>query len=106
MKSRDFAYWLQGYLELSDKKEGFTSTQVEVIRNHLNMVFEHEIDPSFPNKETLQEIHEGKKGKSKKPKTSKSTTPEEVNKVMEKLTNDVERLKRVRTYSPPPRLMC
>jgi len=51
MKSRDFAYWLKGYLELgkfsSEILGGFSGTQVECIERHLNMVFAHEIDPSF-----------------------------------------------------------
>jgi len=44
MNSIDFCYWLQGYFEISDAKE-ITPTQLEVIKNHINLVFKHEIDP-------------------------------------------------------------
>ena len=55
MQSRDFVYWLQGFFELQSmasegqKPEvaGLTSAQVSVIRNHLNLVFKHEIDPAM-----------------------------------------------------------
>ena len=59
MKSRDFCYWLQGALEITGSKS-FDEKQVEVIKNHLAMVFVHEIDPSFGDSkhvEKLQEIH-------------------------------------------------
>ena len=46
MQSRDFCYWLQGFFEISNKSE-FTPQQVNMIRNHLNLVFRHEIDPSM-----------------------------------------------------------
>lgn len=63
MKSRDFAFWLQGYLELSQAGEPLTSTQVQIIKNHLAMVFEHEIDPSMGNQEELNKIHDSFKFK-------------------------------------------
>lgn len=46
MTSRDFVYWLQGYFEISDATK-LTSKQVEVVKNHLAMVFIHEIDPQI-----------------------------------------------------------
>jgi hypothetical protein len=48
MKSRDFCYWMQGFIELRNPGEGITETQAEIIKDHLNMVFIHEIDPSYP----------------------------------------------------------
>lgn len=60
MTSRDFCYWLQGYFELTDiemLKNGVGPGQLAMIKNHLNMVFKHEIDPSFGNKETVEELH-------------------------------------------------
>jgi hypothetical protein len=58
MRSRDFAYWLQGFLELSEGSgEGMTPRQVECIKKHLAMVFVHEIDPSMPDKK-LDELHD------------------------------------------------
>lgn len=51
MTSRDFCYWLQGYIEISRGAEkapplALDAHQVDVIRRHLEMVFIHEIDPS------------------------------------------------------------
>jgi hypothetical protein len=47
MTSRDFCYWLQGVFE-GAKVTSLNEEQVKVIKNHLSMVFIHEIDPSFP----------------------------------------------------------
>lgn len=44
MNTIDFCYWLQGYFEVSGDAE-LTKDQVEIVRNHLNLVFKHEIDP-------------------------------------------------------------
>lgn len=51
MTSRDFCFWLQGYLEIgqADKNKGAESLsyqQVECIQKHLALVFVHEIDPT------------------------------------------------------------
>lgn len=67
MTSRDFCYWLQGYLELDgiDRNKGadqLSREQTECLKNHLSMVFKHEIDPSFGDKkkqEDLSKIHMG-----------------------------------------------
>lgn len=57
MNSRDFCYWLQGLFELGDPKM-LDEKQTSLIKRHLHMVFEHEIDPSFgEDQELLQEIH-------------------------------------------------
>lgn len=59
MNSRDFVYWLQGFFEISESNT-LTSTQVDVIKNHLNMVFAHEIDPSHGDEKhqaVLNELH-------------------------------------------------
>lgn len=45
MTSRDFAYWLQGFFEISETDE-LNIKQVKMIKAHLNLVFKHEIDPS------------------------------------------------------------
>lgn len=65
MTSRDFAYWLQGYLEVSEPKM-INEKETAMIKKHLALVFEHEIDPSMGNEEhqnKLNSIHniEGKK---------------------------------------------
>ncbi len=44
MNTIDFCFWLQGYFEINGKAE-INSEQAEVIKNHLNLVFKHEIDP-------------------------------------------------------------
>lgn len=38
MTSRDFAYWLQGFFEISKANE-ITAEQTVMIKNHLNLVF-------------------------------------------------------------------
>ena len=59
MYSRDFAFWLQGFFEISDAKE-LTEEQTTMIKKHLNLVFKHEIDDMYEgNKEELQNIHDG-----------------------------------------------
>lgn len=63
MTSRDFAYWLQGFFEITDAKN-ITEQQTAVIKNHLNLVFKHEIDPSIDGgdklkQEEYQNIHDG-----------------------------------------------
>jgi len=47
MEAVNFCYWLQGYFELS-KTSTLTTEQVDTIKNHLNMVFLHDIDPKAP----------------------------------------------------------
>jgi hypothetical protein len=61
--SREFAYWLQGYLEIENARGGnpsLTSEQVECIQKHLSLVFVHEIDPSYPEKAKLDAVHGSK----------------------------------------------
>ncbi len=68
MKAEQFVFWLQGLLEIG-KPETLNKEQVEIIKNHLNLVFKHEIDPSLnegKSKEEvkeLQDVHNGKKKK-------------------------------------------
>jgi hypothetical protein len=56
MTSRDFAYWLQGFFEISNA-ETISKEQTEVIKKHLNLVFKHEIDPSMGNAEHQAELN-------------------------------------------------
>ena len=62
MTSVDFCYWLQGFFELSES-EKLTEKQIEIIKNHLKLVFFYEIDPSYSSdpvvQETLQNLHDG-----------------------------------------------
>ena len=67
MQSRDFVYWAQGYFEIlgagPHKADGLTAAQVKVIRNHLALVFKHEIDPATippgSSAAEMQAIHDG-----------------------------------------------
>lgn len=63
MTSREFVYWLQGVFEVAEPKT-LDAKQTELIRRHLALVFTHEIDPSYPNKEKLDAIHAGPTGPS------------------------------------------
>lgn len=59
MTSRDFCYWLQGFLEIGDPVT-LTADQVDMVKRHLAMAFKHEIDPSFggPEKQgPLNHLH-------------------------------------------------
>lgn len=47
MKSVEFCYWLQGLFEVGEPTT-LNEKQVDVIKRHLNMVFVHEIDASYP----------------------------------------------------------
>ena len=38
MEFKDFCYWLQGYLELKDKKDPMSVKQINIIQQHLNLV--------------------------------------------------------------------
>lgn len=61
MTSRDFCYWLQGYLEIGETKT-MSTKQVACVQKHLNLVFKHEIDPSMGDEKEqkkLNEIHSG-----------------------------------------------
>ncbi len=61
MKSTEFCYWLQGFFELgepeTERPVSLRFEQVELIKKHLAMVFKHEIDPSYPDGQLLNEIH-------------------------------------------------
>lgn len=61
MKSRDFAFWLQGFFELTNTEE-ISKEQVNMIKNHLKLVFVHDIDPSMGDanhQDELNNIHNG-----------------------------------------------
>ena len=60
MNSRDFCYWLQGFFELTEEGSTLSVKQAQAIKNHLNMVFKHEIDPSYgdqAHQNILNSIH-------------------------------------------------
>jgi hypothetical protein len=62
MKSVEFCYWLQGLFEVGEP-ETLNSKQVDLIKRHLNMVFVHEIDSSYPaeQQEKLNKAHNASK---------------------------------------------
>jgi len=64
MNSKDFVYWLQGFFELSEPNKALTPEQVQIIKNHLKLVFLYEIDPSYSDNKIVQQIfqniHDGK----------------------------------------------
>lgn len=64
MTCKDYCYWLMGFFELTNSKEGLTKEQVETIKNHLKLVFLYEIDPSYSDNPVVQtifqNIHDGK----------------------------------------------
>lgn len=72
MKAESFCYWLQGFFEMAEPKT-LSAEQVKMLRAHLHLVFQHDIDPAElahlpPEKAEakaaeLQEIHD----KGKKP---------------------------------------
>lgn len=60
MTAQDFVYWLQGHFELNPDQKQLTPAQTELVRRHLNMVFFHEIDPSYGDKahqDKLKALH-------------------------------------------------
>ena len=57
MTTRDYVYWLQGFFEIS-KAEELNKEQVLMIKNHLNLVFFHDIDPKDPEPVKSQTIHD------------------------------------------------
>lgn len=66
MTSRDFCFWLQGFFELRAAtpaiETGLDGNQTQMIRRHLALVFEHEIDPSAGNQAhqfALNQLHSG-----------------------------------------------
>jgi hypothetical protein len=44
MKSRDFAFWLQGFFEMGGGETGLNATQAAIIKQHLGLVFQHDPD--------------------------------------------------------------
>lgn len=70
MTSRDFAFWLQGFFEITNPTE-ITPEQTKMIQAHLNLVFVHEIDPAMGDQrhqDVLNKIHA----------TGKEVTPKEM----------------------------
>lgn len=62
MKAVEFCYWLQGMFELNGPAN-LNEKQTELIRRHLAMVFQHDIDPSYPKEQqsALSHLHNNTK---------------------------------------------
>lgn len=58
MTSREFCYWLQGYFEIRKEADGLTQEQSEIIQKHLSLVFIHEIDNSYGDKEHTAKLND------------------------------------------------
>lgn len=56
MNSIDFCYWLQGVFEVGGVRE-LSEAQTTIIKNHLNLVFTHEIDPMREKQTTAAKSH-------------------------------------------------
>lgn len=55
MTSRDFCYWLQGFFEIVNPKT-VSEEELIKIKNHLAMVFKHEIDPSLGKPDYVEKL--------------------------------------------------
>ena len=85
---REFCYWLQGFFEISGESSVLSVAQVEMIKNHLNLVFLHVIDPSYTEdlpedlatlkQELLQAVHDGDKALMDKVEALTSKKPQYV----------------------------
>lgn len=72
MECKDFVYWLQGFFEISEAKE-LNARQVEIIKNHLNMVFKHDIDPKAGDAEHQAELDQAHTGYKQEPHWNPNT---------------------------------
>lgn len=55
MTARDFVFWLQGTLELG-KVTKLDEDQVKILREHLDLVFRHDISPPAPGTEDAPKV--------------------------------------------------
>jgi hypothetical protein len=55
MKAESFVYWLQGMFELCEPK-ALDERQTALIRQHLALVFRHEIDPAMGDEKHQAEL--------------------------------------------------
>ena len=67
MTATEFCYWLQGFFEISNAGvevlDMINRKQMEMIQNHLSLVFKHDIDPKAgppAYQAELQDIHDRK----------------------------------------------
>ena len=53
MNSLDFAYWLKGFFEISGESKSLNETQVQIIKEHLDLVFEKYTPTSMSSDENF-----------------------------------------------------
>lgn len=65
MKAVEFCYWLQGLFEVAEPTE-LNAKQTDLIKRHLNMVFIHDIDKTYPEgqQKLLDDAHGAQKATS------------------------------------------
>jgi hypothetical protein len=56
MTSRDFCFWMQGYLEIGNP-QSIGHEELKQIKKHLALVFKHEIDPSMGDQNHQDELN-------------------------------------------------
>jgi len=114
MTSRDFAFWLQGLFELHNPTT-LDERQTRLIKQHLNLVFIHEIDPSHSDdpkvQGALQAVHDGVDVNELRAKLKElqEFDPEALEKRVEKAQETATKaLNRPisRGGGSPPRMMC
>lgn len=57
MTSRDFCFWLQGFFEVAEP-DLIEADQAKIIKQHLALVFKHEIDPSMGDQKHQDELND------------------------------------------------
>ena len=73
MNAVDFCFWLQGFFEITGgNTQQLSITQTDMVRNHLSLVFKHEIDPLREGETTttpdeLNAAHNGRPPSGTKP---------------------------------------
>lgn len=56
MDAQDFAYWLQGFFEITEETPVLTKKQVQMVKNHLNLVFEKVSDKELVSPDLALDI--------------------------------------------------
>lgn len=57
MTAVEFAYWLQGFFELSEGTTPMSAAQVDLVKKHLALVFVHDIDPKAGDAKTQEALN-------------------------------------------------
>jgi hypothetical protein len=99
MTSVQFAYWLQGLFELG-KPESLDKEQTTLIKQHLAMVFKHEIDPSAgsaAHQAELSELHNPHKP---------LVTPENLEQAVKDVIAKLPKQTGPSSFGPGPVLRC